>query len=161
RQSYLGITSGIAQVRALQAAVVSTGSQLESTRLGQTVGVRTQVDVLNAQQLLFSASRDLARSKYDYILSLLRLEAAIGELTEDDLVAVNQWLDRNASGPSRRPDMPFAPAAVPPPEIASAAPPPQPDARVVESETAKPAPLSPREDSADVLRTLDAWARAW
>ena len=92
RQAYLGITSGAAQVLALEAALVSTQSQLSSTRLGQEVGVRTQVDVLNAQQLLFSARRDLAQSKYTYILSLLRLEAAIGELTEDDLVAVNQWL---------------------------------------------------------------------
>ena len=99
RQAFLGITSGAAQVRALESAVVSTESQLSSTRLGQEVGVRTQVDVLNAQQLLFSARRDLAQSKYNYILSLLRLEAAIGELTEDDLVAVNQWLDRGAAKP--------------------------------------------------------------
>jgi outer membrane protein len=94
RQAFLGITSGAAQVRALEAALISTESQLSSTRLGQEVGVRTQVDVLNAQQLLFSARRDLAQSKYNYILSLLRLEAAIGELTEDDLAAVNQWLQR-------------------------------------------------------------------
>ena len=99
RQSFLGITSGAAQVFALEAALVSTQSQLASTRLGQEVGVRTQVDVLNAQQLLFSARRDLAQSKYNYILSLLRLEAAIGELTEDDLLAVNQWLDRSAAKP--------------------------------------------------------------
>jgi outer membrane protein len=94
RQAYLGITNGIAQVRALEAALVSTQSQLDSTRLGQEVGVRTQVDVLNAQQLLFSARRDLAQSRYNYVLSLLRLEAAIGELTEDDLVPINTWLDR-------------------------------------------------------------------
>lgn len=94
RQAFLGITSGTAQVRALEAALTSTESQLSSTRLGQEVGVRTQVDVLNAQQLLFSARRDLAQSKYTYILSLLRLEAAIGELTEDDLAAINQWLAR-------------------------------------------------------------------
>jgi outer membrane protein len=48
--------------------------------------------VLNAQQQLFSARRELAAAKYAYILSLLRLEAAIGELTDDDLMAVNQWL---------------------------------------------------------------------
>jgi outer membrane protein len=97
RQAFLGITNGIAQVRALEAALVSTQSQLASTRLGQEVGVRTQVDVLNAQQLLFSARRDLAQSKYNYVLSLLRLEAAIGELTEEDLLPVNAWLDRTAS----------------------------------------------------------------
>jgi outer membrane protein len=102
RQSYLGITNGIAQVRALEAALVSTQSQLASTQLGQEVGVRTQVDVLNAQQLLFSARRDLAQSKYTYVLSLLRLEAAIGELTESDLAAVNQWLDPRAAGASPR-----------------------------------------------------------
>jgi outer membrane protein len=102
RQAFLGITSGAAQVRALEAALVSTQSQLSSTRLGQEVGVRTQVDVLNAQQLLFSARRDLAQSKYTYILSLLRLEAAIGELTEDDMVAVNQWLDRARATSERK-----------------------------------------------------------
>ncbi|HYC48272.1 MAG TPA: TolC family outer membrane protein [Burkholderiales bacterium] len=99
RQAFLGITSGTAQVHALEAALVSTESQLSSTRLGQEVGVRTQVDVLNAQQLLFSARRDLAQSKYNYIMSLLRLEAAIGELTESDLAAVNQWLDRSRPKP--------------------------------------------------------------
>jgi outer membrane protein len=97
RQAFLGITSGMASVRALEAALVSTQSQLASTRLGQEVGVRTQVDVLNAQQQLFSAQRDLAQARYTYILSLLRLEAAIGELTENDLVAVNEWLDRTAA----------------------------------------------------------------
>jgi outer membrane protein len=102
RQAFLGITNGIAQVRALEAALVSTQSQLASTRLGQEVGVRTQVDVLNAQQLLFSARRDLAQSKYTYVLSLLRLEAAIGELTEGDIVAVNAWLDPGAAGASPR-----------------------------------------------------------
>jgi outer membrane protein len=96
RQSYLGVSSGIAQVQALEAALVSTSSQLESTRLGQQVGVRTQVDVLNAQQLLFSARRDLAQARYNYVLSILRLEAAIGELTENDLTAVNTWLDKTA-----------------------------------------------------------------
>jgi outer membrane protein len=98
RQAYLGITSGASQVRALEAALVSTQSQLDSTRLGRDVGVRTQVDVLNAQQLIFSASRDLAQSKYNYVLSLLRLEAAVGELTEEDLAALNRWLDRASTG---------------------------------------------------------------
>jgi outer membrane protein len=102
RQAYVGITNGIAQVRALEAALVSTQSQLASTRLGQEVGVRTQVDVLNAQQLLFSAKRDLAQSRYSYVLSLLRLEAAIGELTESDIVEVNRWLDPGAAAAAAR-----------------------------------------------------------
>lgn len=92
RQAYLGVSSGLAQVQALQAALVSSESQLESTRLGQQVGVRTQVDVLNAQQQLYTARRDLAQARYNYVLSLLKLKAAIGQLTEDDLLNVNRWL---------------------------------------------------------------------
>ena len=94
RQAYLGMTSGIAQVQALQSAVTSTQSQLESTRLGQEVGVRTGVDVLNAQQQLFSARRDLAQARYNYILSSLRLRAAAGRLDDSDVAQVNQWLAR-------------------------------------------------------------------
>lgn len=92
RQAYLGVSSGLAQVQALQAALVSSESQLESTRLGQQVGVRTQVDVLNAQQQLYTARRDLAQARYNYVLSLLKLKAAIGQLTESDLADINRWL---------------------------------------------------------------------
>jgi outer membrane protein len=94
RQGYLGVTSNIAQVRALEAAVVSNQSSLDSTILGQQVGVRTQVDVLNAQQLLFSARRDLAQARYNYIASFLRLIAAAGELDEEDLQRINGWLEK-------------------------------------------------------------------
>lgn len=94
RQGFLGVSSGVAQVNALQAALVSSQSSLDSTRLGLEVGVRTQVDVLNAQQQLFSTRRDLAQARYNYILSLLRLKAAVGTLTEDDIVTVNAWLER-------------------------------------------------------------------
>jgi len=94
RQGYLGVTSNIAQVRALEAAVVSNQSSLDSTILGQQVGVRTQVDVLNAQQLLFSARRDLAQARYNYIASFLRLIAAGGELDEEDLQRINGWLEK-------------------------------------------------------------------
>ncbi len=94
RQSYLGVTSGIAQVKALEAALTSSQSALDSSRLGREVGVRTQVDVLNAQQQLFSARRDLAQAKYNTILSTLRLKAAVGRLAEEDLAAVSAWLER-------------------------------------------------------------------
>jgi len=94
RQAFLGVTSGIAQVRALEAALVSSQSSLDSTKLGQEVGVRTQVDVLNAQQQLSQTRRDLAQAKYNYILTLLRLKSAVGQLTEQDLALVNLWLDK-------------------------------------------------------------------
>ncbi len=94
RQAFLGVTSGIAQVKALDAAVVSSQSSLDSTRLGQEVGVRTQVDVLNAQQLVFQTRRDRSQAMYNYILSVLRLKAAVGKLAEEDLARVNLWLDK-------------------------------------------------------------------
>jgi outer membrane protein len=94
RQAFLGVTNGLAQVKALEAALTSSQSSLDSTRLGREVGVRTQVDVLNAQQQLFQTRRDLAQAKYNYILSLLRLNDAAGSLTEADLALVNDWLDR-------------------------------------------------------------------
>ena len=94
RQAFLGVSNGVAQVKALQAALTSSQSSLDSTRLGLEVGVRTQVDVLNAQQQLFSTRRDLAQALYNYVLSLLKLKAAAGKLAEDDLIKVNAWLER-------------------------------------------------------------------
>jgi outer membrane protein len=92
RQSYLGVTSGAAQVKALQQAVISNQSSLDSTKLGLEVGVRTSVDLLNARQQLFIARRDLAQSLYNYVISRLKLEAAVGDLNEADVGQVNGWL---------------------------------------------------------------------
>ncbi len=92
RQNYLNVTNGIAQIKALKQALTSSRSQLESTELGQEVGVRTEIDVLNAQQQYFSARRDLAQAYYDYLMSRLRLKAAVGELDEDDLLEINALL---------------------------------------------------------------------
>jgi outer membrane protein len=94
RQTFLSVTSGLAQIQALEAALVSSDSSLASTVLGQEVGVRTQVDVLNATQQVSQTRRDLAQARYAYILALLRLKAAAGILTEGELAAVNDWLDK-------------------------------------------------------------------
>lgn len=91
-QAFLGVSSGAAQVKALEQALVSSQSALDSTKLGFEVGVRTSVDVLNAQQQLYSAKRDLSQARYNYILSQLKLRAAVGTLAEDDLTQVNKWL---------------------------------------------------------------------
>jgi outer membrane protein len=92
RQAYLGVVSGIAQVKALQQALTSSESVLEASKLGQEVGVRTNLDVLNAQQQLFSTRRDLYQAEYSYLLSQLRLKAAVGALGEAELSLVNQAL---------------------------------------------------------------------
>lgn len=94
RQSYLGVTNGVAQVKALEAALVSNRSSLDATVLGKEVGVRTNVDVLNAQQQLFQAQRDLQQARYTTILSQLRLKSASGRLKDDDLADVNRLLTK-------------------------------------------------------------------
>jgi outer membrane protein len=94
RQSYLGVNSGLAQVKALEAAEISSQSALESNKLGYQVGVRINIDVLNAQRQLYSTRRDLSRARYDTIMNGLRLKAAAGSLREDDLVPVNNLLQK-------------------------------------------------------------------
>ena len=92
RQTYLAVINGIAQVAALEQALTSSQSALESNRLGYEVGVRINIDVLNAQQQLFSTRRDLAVARYNAILNQLRLKAAAGSLREEDLEEVNRAL---------------------------------------------------------------------
>jgi len=94
RTNFLNVTSGIAQVRALEQALASTQSQLDSTILGRDVGVRTSVDVLNAQQQVYQTRRDLQQARYNYLISTLRLKAAAGTLTDTDLELVNRTLGR-------------------------------------------------------------------
>ncbi len=95
RQSYLGVTNGMAQVGALEQALISSQSALDSNKLGYEVGVRINIDVLNAQQQLFSTKRDLSKARYDTLLAGLKLKAAAGTLTEEDLEAVNRLLATN------------------------------------------------------------------
>ncbi len=90
RTNFLNVTSGIAQVRSLEQALTSTQSQLDSTILGRDVGVRTSVDVLNAQQQVFQTRRDLQQARYNYLLSTLRLKSAAGTLTDLDVEHVNR-----------------------------------------------------------------------
>jgi outer membrane protein len=94
RQAFLGVNSGLAQVKALEAAEVSSQSALESNKLGYQVGVRINIDVLNAQKQLFSTRTDLARARYNTIMNGLKLKAAAGTLREDDLVPVNNLLQK-------------------------------------------------------------------
>jgi outer membrane protein len=94
RNSFRGVLSGISQVKALTQAVRSAESALEAIEAGFEVGTRTSVDVLNAQRELFSARRDFSRSRYDYILNILRLKQAAGTLSPQDLSQIDGWLER-------------------------------------------------------------------
>ena len=92
RDSYLGVISGIATVKALQQSVKSSATALQATEAGYEVGTRTTVDVLDARRRLYSSQKNLAISKYDYLKNILQLKQAAGTLTQSDLEQINNWL---------------------------------------------------------------------
>jgi outer membrane protein len=92
RQAYTGVDYGLTQVRALESAEVSAKSQLDSTRLGYQVGVRINLDVLNANTQLYTTQRDLKKARYDFLVSGLRLKSAAGSLDDADVEAINALL---------------------------------------------------------------------
>ena len=95
RQAFVGVSNGMAQVKALEAALISSRSALDSNKLGYEVGVRINIDVLNAQQQVYSTLRDLSKARYDTIVSGLKLKAATGTLSEADVEEVNRLLGAN------------------------------------------------------------------
>ena len=97
RSSYNNIASSISSIKAYQQAVVSAESSLEATSSGYQVGTRTIVDVLNATTQLYSSKRNLSDAKYNYLTSLLQLKYAVGTLTADDLVYLNNMLGKELS----------------------------------------------------------------
>ena len=92
RDAYLGVISGIARVKALRQALESSRTALEATEAGYEVGTRTAVDVLNARRILVQGQTDYSGSRYDYILNVLQLRLAAGNLNFAQLGAINPWL---------------------------------------------------------------------
>ena len=92
RTAYFGVLSGQGQVRALEAAEVSSQSALDANKLGYQVGVRINIDVLNAQSQLFQTKRDLAQARYNVLLGGLRLRQANGTLSPQDLQLIDALL---------------------------------------------------------------------
>ena len=92
RATYYGLISGQGQVKALEAAEASSQSALDANKLGYQVGVRINIDVLNAQSQLFQTKRDLAKARYDVLVASLRLRQASGSLQPNDLVGINAML---------------------------------------------------------------------
>lgn len=92
RDAYQAVVTGAARVKAFKQAVVSNTTALEASETGLEVGTRTAVDVLNAQQQLYSAQRNYLQSRYDYLLSVLRLKAAAGRLSIADLTEIDRLL---------------------------------------------------------------------
>ena len=92
RTAFYGLQSGAAQVAALEAAESSSQLALEATQLGYKVGVRVNLDVLNAQAQLFTTQSQLARARYDLVVANLRLRQASGKVTPEDIGTVNRLL---------------------------------------------------------------------
>jgi outer membrane protein len=121
RTAFLGVKSGLAQVKALEAAELSSQSALDANRLGYQVGVRINIDVLNSQSQLFQTKRDLARARYDVINNGLQLKALTGALNRDDLAQVNALLaDPPASSSTGSAPAAAGQAATAPPQGANA-----------------------------------------
>ncbi|PAT41297.1 hypothetical protein CK623_03100 [Vandammella animalimorsus] len=110
REAFFGLQSGLSQVQALQAAEASSLSALEANQLGYQVGVRINIDVLNAQSQLYQTRRELAQARYGVLMAQLRLAQASGTLGLDAVRRINALLAPPADVP--RAD---APAAAPRP----------------------------------------------
>jgi outer membrane protein len=94
RTAFFGVESGLGQVKALEAAEASSQSALDATKLGYQVGVRINIDVLNAQTVLFDTKAKLAKARYDVLLGSLKLRQANGSLTANDLATINALLTK-------------------------------------------------------------------
>lgn len=99
RDAYLGVLSEKARVQALQQSVKSNQTALEATEAGFEVGTRTTVDVLDARRRLFEAQRDYARSRYDYLINIVKLKSAAGSLAPADLGSINGFLTQPMTVP--------------------------------------------------------------
>ena len=93
QDGFSGVNSAAAGVKAFEAAVASAEVALQSNILGQEVGIRTNLDVLNVQQNVYSTRRDLANAYFTYLLAVLRLKSAVGSLNEQDLQDINRRLN--------------------------------------------------------------------
>jgi len=117
RDAYLGVMSEMARVGALKQALESSQTALKATQAGYEVGTRTAVDVLTAQQNLVLAQTNYARSKYDYLLNVIALRLAAGNLDEKTVQELNQWIETPAPAGGQTPAAPQEPATPPTPAV--------------------------------------------
>ncbi len=103
RDAYLGVLAEKARVQALQQSVKSSQTALEATEAGFEVGTRTTVDVLDARRRLFEAQRDYARSRYDYLINIVKLKSAVGSMAPADLSSINGFLTQPMTVPAVTP----------------------------------------------------------
>jgi outer membrane protein len=95
RDAYLGVNSEVARVQSLRQAAESAKTALQATEAGYEVGTRTSVDVLESRRRLYEAQTVYARSRYDYLLNVLRLQLAAGTLDDQGIADINLILTEN------------------------------------------------------------------
>ena len=93
RAAYLSVQSGLAQVKALDAAIASSRSSLQANETGFKVGMRVNIDVLNALSQLYEPQRQADKARYDVLVNTLRLKNAAGELDRRDIDTLSALLE--------------------------------------------------------------------
>ena len=93
RSTYQSVVTNSARVKARKQAITSAESALKATQAGYEVGTRNIVDVLMAQRTVYRAKRNYANARYDYIISMMQLNAAAGQLSPKDIFELNNWLN--------------------------------------------------------------------
>jgi len=99
RQAFDQVVSDLSQVTALQVAITAGHEAVNGNRAGYRLGIRINSDVLDAEQQLYGSQRDLAQARYDALLEGLKLKAAAGELTEQDIADINGMLTEPLTAP--------------------------------------------------------------
>lgn len=97
RSVHLQVTTDVARVAARKQAITSSQSAVSATQAGYEVGTRNLVDVLQVQRSLFQARRDYSNALYDYVINLFQLKAVAGNLTPEDVIKINDWLNEAAA----------------------------------------------------------------
>jgi outer membrane protein len=92
RSLHMTVLSDVSRIAARKQSIISSRSSVDATQAGYEVGTRNVVDVLNAQNTLFSAERDYANSRYDYILNMMRLKEQSGLLSPEDVLRLDTFL---------------------------------------------------------------------
>ncbi|KQE93592.1 multidrug efflux outer membrane protein AbuO [Acinetobacter pittii] len=92
KSAFMQVDTDQAKLEARKAAMDSSSLVSQASKASYNEGLKSMVDVLLAQRNAFSAKQDYLNAQYDYLLNVLRLKAAVGQLGEKDLVELNSWL---------------------------------------------------------------------
>lgn len=117
RQAFLGIESGISQIKADKQAIISAKNQLEATKAGYIVGTRTMVNVLDSVTTLTQNQLSYADDRYNYVEGFVSLKEQAGTLSPQDIKHINYWLSKRIVFSLKQPIVKPRPMAKPLPSV--------------------------------------------